>query len=181
MTIHDVYPTELIEKVAEELKKIEEIKPPVWARFVKTGVHRERAPANPDWWHVRAAAVLRAVYMLGPIGVSKLRTKYGGKKRRGHKMPEFRKGSGSVIRKVLQQLEKAQLIKFVEKGVHKGRVIAPKGKSLLDKAAVAISKTKPKPKVVKGAPKEKPKVEEKPAAEQIIEEAKKASKEEIKK
>ena len=95
---------------------------------------------------MRAAAVLRSVYMLGPIGVSKLRTKYGGKKRRGHKMSHFRKGSGNVIRKLLQQLEKAGLIKFVEKGVHKGRIITPKGMSILDKTAISISKSKPKPK-----------------------------------
>jgi len=144
MSMYDVYPNELIEKVAEELKKINEIKPPVWAAFVKTGTHRERAPVKLDWWYTRAAAILRTVAVLGPIGVSKLRTKYGGKKRRGHMPPEFRKGSGSIVRKILQQLEKAGLIKFVEKGIHKGRVIAPKGKSLLDKTAVAILKTKPK-------------------------------------
>jgi small subunit ribosomal protein S19e len=158
MAVNEVYPNELVEKVAEELKKIEEIKPPVWATFVKTGVHKERSPESKDWWYTRAAAVLRSIFNLGPIGVSKLRTKYGGKQRRGHKKAHFKKGSGSVIRKILQQLEKAGLIKFVEKGIHKGRVIAPKGKSILDKTAAAISKTKPKKKVVKKeAPKEEPK------------------------
>jgi small subunit ribosomal protein S19e len=161
MTVYEVYPNELIEKVAEELKKIEIIKPPVWSVFAKTGANKERAPLEKDWWYTRAAAVLRAVYMLGPIGVSKLRTKYGGKKRRGHKKAEFRKGSGSVIRKILQQLEKAELIKFVEKGAHKGRIIAPKGKSLLDKTSAAISKAKPKKKIVKKV--EEPKVKEKKA------------------
>ncbi len=156
MTVNDVYPNELIEKVAEELKKIELIKPPVWAAFAKTGAHKERAPEEKDWWYKRAAAVLRSVSVLGPIGVSKLRTKYGGKKRRGHKKAHFKRGSGSVIRKILQQLQKAELIKFVEKGIHKGRVIAPKGRSLLDKTAVAIIKTKPKRNVKKApeAPKE---------------------------
>ena len=166
MSIYDVYPNELIEKVAEELKKIEAIKPPAWATFAKTGAHKERAPSDANWWYVRAAAVLRSVFVLGPIGVSKLRTKYGGKKRRGHKMNEFRKGSGSVIRKVLQQLEKAELIKSVEKGIHKGRVIAPKGKSLLDKTATAILKTKPKRAVKKpAAVKPKEKKIERPKAE----------------
>ncbi len=144
MSIYDVYPNELIEKTAEELKKIEEIKPPTWSVFAKTGAHKERAPLEKDWWYTRAAAILRTIYVLGPIGVSKLRTKYGGKKRRGHKKAHFRKGSGSVIRKILQQLEKAELAKFVEKGVHKGRVAAPKGKALLDKTAIAILKTKEK-------------------------------------
>lgn len=144
MSMFDVYPTELIEKVAEKLKEVKEIQAPAWAPFVKTGTSKERPPVETDWWYMRAASVLRAVAVLGPVGVSKLRTKYGGRKRRGHQIPEFRKGSGNIIRKILQQLEKAQLIKFVEKGVHKGRVIAPKGKSLLDKTAIEIMKTKPK-------------------------------------
>ena len=164
--MHDVSPNELIAKVAEELKKMETIKAPEWARFAKTGVHKERAPEGKDWWYQRAAAVLRSVAVLGPIGVSKLRTKYGGKKRRGHKKAAFRRGSGSVIRKVLQQLEKAELIKFVEKGVHKGKVIAPKGASLLDKTAAAISKATPKKVVKKPEVKEEVKKEAKPKAEE---------------
>jgi len=189
MVMYDVSPNELIAKVAEELKKIETIKAPEWARFAKTGVHKERAPEEKDWWYKRAAAVLRSVAVLGPIGVSKLRTKYGGKKRRGHKKAAFRRGSGSVIRKVLQQLEKAELIKFVEKGVHKGKVLAPKGASLLDKTAAAISKATPK-KIVKKAEvqqevkKEKEKNGEKPAKkkpETPKEEKKEQPKPEVKK
>jgi len=167
--MHDVYPNELIEKVAENLKKIEQIKPPAWAAFAKTGMHRERAPVELDWWYKRAAAVLRSVAILGPIGVSKLRTKYGGKKRRGYKPPEFRKGSGSIIRKILQQLEKAGFIKYAEKGVHKGRVITAKGMSLLDKTAIEILKTKPKPQIARREAKAEEAKEEKQPAEKAIE------------
>jgi small subunit ribosomal protein S19e len=161
MGIYDIYPNDLIEKAAEELKKNEAIKAPVWATFAKTGVHKERAPADPDWWYARVAAVLRAVCTLGPIGVQKLRTKYGGKKNRGHQPSIFRKGSGSVIRKALQQLDKAGFTKFEEKGVHKGRIITKEGKLFLKKVADSI-----KPKVKKEA---KP-----------VEEVKKAPKKEIK-
>lgn len=148
MSMFDIYPNDLISKVAEELKKVDSIKPPVWSLFVKTGVSRERPPTDKDWWYVRAAAILRAVAVLGPIGVSKLRTKYGSKKRNGHKPAHFRKSSGSIIRKILQQLEKAGLIKFVEKDIHKGRVITGKGKSILDKAAIAVKKSNPVPRFV---------------------------------
>lgn len=143
-TMYDVEPQELITKAAEELKKIPEIKPPEWAPFVKTGMHKERPPVKNDWWYVRTASILRAVYRLGPVGVSKLRTKYGGKKNRGVKKEHFFKGSGNILRKSLQQLEKAGLVKFAEKGVHKGRVITPKGKSFLDKVAIQIHGLKPK-------------------------------------
>ena len=136
--IYDVEPNALIEKAAEELKKVDAIKPPTWSSYVKTGHFRQRPPIDRDWWYIRSAAILRAVYMLGPIGTQKLRTKYGGKKDRGHKTEHYFKGSGSIIRKILQQLEKAGFIKKGDKGVHKGRVITGAGTSFLHKAAKAI-------------------------------------------
>ena len=168
VSAYSVDPNELIEKVAESLKSLREIQPPEWAVLVKTGTHKQRPPTRPDWWHVRAAAVLRSVFKLGPIGVSKLRVKYGGKKDRGHKPEEFRKGSGNILRKILQQLEKAGLIKKVDKGVHKGRIITGRGKSILDKAAIAILKSSKKPVKVEqpkeDLPKPEAKKEDKPQA-----------------
>ena len=143
-SMYDVDSQEIIIKAAEELKKIPEIKPPAWASFAKTGMHKERPPASSDWWYVRAASVLRAVYRFGPVGVAKLRSKYGGKKNRGVKKEHFYKGSGNILRKTLQQLEKAGFVKFAEKGVHKGRIATPKGKSFLDKIATQMQGSKPK-------------------------------------
>lgn len=134
--LYDVDASELIKKASLELKKSKEVKMPAWAQFVKTGVHKERPPLNSElWWYMRAASILRKVYMLGPIGVSKLRRKYGGKRNRGHKPEHTYKGSGKIIRTILQQLEKEGFVKQVEKGVHKGKTITPKGKSFLDKLA----------------------------------------------
>lgn len=137
-SIYDVPSNELIERTSTELKKIKEIEPPVWSRFVKTGRFKERPPVREDWWYIRAASILRRIYKLGPIGVSKLRTKYGGKKDRGHKTEHVYKGSGNIPRKILQQLERAQLIMYVEKGTHKGRIVTSKGKSLLDRVSAQI-------------------------------------------
>jgi small subunit ribosomal protein S19e len=134
-SIFDVEPGKLIAELAKELKQYPEIKAPAWSQYVKTGVHKERPPIEVDWWYTRTAAVLRSVLRLGPIGVSKLRTKYGGKKNRGHKTEHTYKGSGSIARKALQQLEAAGLIKKAEKGVHKGRVVSDKGKKLLSSIA----------------------------------------------
>ena len=140
VNVFDVNPRKLIEKAAKKLADEKIIEMPEWANYVKTGRHKERPPFRKDWWYVRAAAVLRSVYKLGTVGTEKLRTKYGGRQERGYKPEVFRKGSGSVIRRILQQLEKAAFIKKVEKGVHKGRVIAPKGKSFLDKIALEVLK-----------------------------------------
>ena len=165
--MYDVEAQELVSKAAEELKKIPEIRAPEWAPFVKTGMHKEKPPFNNDWWYVRIASVLRTVYRLGPIGVSKLRAKYGGKKNRGVKKEHFYKGSGNILRKSLQQLEKAGFVKFAEKGRHKGRIITPKGKSFLDKIATQIQSLKPKQEV---------QVEEKAEAKKEIREVKQEQK-----
>jgi len=152
-TIYDVEPEELIIAIAEQLKTNENIKPLSWTVFAKTGPSRERPPVQKDWWYIRAAAVLRAVYKLGPVGVQKLRTKYGSKQRRGHQPKIFKKAGGNILRKILQQLDAAELTKKVEKGQHKGRILTPKGKSLVDKTATSIGKLKPvKTQVVKKDP-----------------------------
>lgn len=126
----------LIENVAKELEKIKEIQAPEWSKFVKTGVHKERPPTQENWWYIRTAAILRTIYKRSPIGVSKLRSKYGGRKNRGLKPEKFKKGSGKIIRTILQQLDNAGLTKLAEKG--KGRVITPKGQSFLDNIANQI-------------------------------------------
>jgi len=123
---------EIIEKLSEELKKDENIKPPEWSKFVKTGVNAEKPPIQKDWWHLRAAAVLRRIYLDGPVGTQRLRTYFGSRKRRGHKPAHHRKAGGKVIRLMLQQLEKSGYIKQVERP-KKGRVITPKGQRLLSK------------------------------------------------
>jgi len=158
VSILDVKPNEFIEKLAQELKSFEEIKPPNWSSFAKTGHFRQRPPVRTDWWYVRSAAVLRSVYKLGPIGVQKLRTKYGGKKDRGHKSEHFYKGSGNIIRKILQQLEKAGLIKHVKKDVHKGRIATPKARSFLAKVARQVPSAE---KAVKGFEEKKKEAKEK--------------------
>lgn len=110
-TVYDVPADLLINQVAEDLKKEGKVKSPEWVNFVKTGVHKERRPENPDWWYVRAAALLRRVYIDGPVGVNSLRTHYGGKKDRGSRPEKFRRGSGAIIRRALQQLEESGFIK----------------------------------------------------------------------
>ncbi len=130
-TAKDVSADKLIAKVKEELKKIKEIEPLAWSRFAKTGPHRERPPEQQDFWYIRTASLLRRIYLNGTVGVSKLRTYYGGRKRRGHKPAKSKKAGGSVIRKILQQLEK---VGFIEK-VKGGRKITSKGRKFLDRAA----------------------------------------------
>ena len=141
-TVYDVPPNDLIEKAAKELEKVKEIKAPDWAEFVKTGHSRERPPTQDNWWYLRTAAIMRQVYTRKrPIGVTKLRTKYGGRKNRGHKPEHHYKGSGSIIRKALQQLTKAGFVEYKEREDMKGRVLTAKGVAFLDKIASDLYKS----------------------------------------
>ena len=130
--MRDVDQKKFIEVCKEELKKIEMIKPPEWANFVKTGSSRKFPPQQNDWWYTRTASILRRVYLDGPVGVERLRTYYGGKKDRGHKPERFRKSGGSIIRKGLQQLEAAGLIEKSKNLKKSGRVISERGKRFIN-------------------------------------------------
>jgi small subunit ribosomal protein S19e len=81
--------------------------------------------------------VLRKISITDSMGVSRLRGEYGGRKNRGHKPEHKFKGSGSVIRKVVQQLEAAG---FVRKEKNKGRVVTDKGRAFLSEAGKEIRK-----------------------------------------
>ncbi len=139
VTALDVPADLLIKRVAEKLKmEHEQVKPPVWAYFAKTGVHKERPPHDPDWWYMRAASILRKLYKSGePIGIERFRVIYGGRMNRGVAPERFAKASGAVIRKILQQLEAARLVRKVP---GKGRELTPQGRSLLDRTAKEIMK-----------------------------------------
>ncbi len=133
-------PEKLVKLAAEELRTQKIVQPEPWTKFVKTGQHKERAPDQEDWWYLRSASILRTIARFGPIGTQKLRGRYGGRKDRGHKPEHFYPASGSIIRTILQQLEKAGLLQQTQKGVHKGRVLSPKGTSFLDKIAMQLMK-----------------------------------------
>ncbi|HWG89576.1 MAG TPA: 30S ribosomal protein S19e [Candidatus Thermoplasmatota archaeon] len=131
-TVYDVPADPLIRKAAGKLKEMPALTPPEWAAFVKTGIHTEKAPVDPDWWHVRCAAVLRKVYVMGPIGTERLREEFGGFRDRGARPNRAKAGSGSIARKALQQLEKAGLVESVKA---EGRKVSAKGQSFLDNVA----------------------------------------------
>ncbi len=142
-TIYDVPAEMLINSVAQKLKNDKSVTAPEWARFAKTGAHKELSPDNADWWFVRCASILRRIYIDGPVGISRLRSFYGGRHRNGVTPVHFSKGSGSIAREALQQLEKAGLVKAQKAG----RMISPQGQSFLDNAANEV-----KSEMVKSSP-----------------------------
>jgi small subunit ribosomal protein S19e len=137
-TPHDVPAAEFIEKLAKYLKEnVDAVQPPVWASVAKTGSHVEKQPQDANWWYTRSASVLRKVYVHGPLGIEKLRSDYGGRKNFGTKPNHASKAGGSNIRKVLQQLEQAELI---QPAGSQGRQMSPKGRKLLQEIAQDLQK-----------------------------------------
>jgi len=131
-TVYDVPPDLFIEKLADHLKSEKSIAPPEWAENVRTGIHTEKEPVQEDWWFIRTAAVLRKIYMKGPLGTDRLKEMFGGYRNRGSKPNRAVAGSGAIIRNALKQLDEAGL---TEKAAGKGRKVTDKGISLCNKAA----------------------------------------------
>lgn len=132
--IFDVKGSELVKLAAQRLKS--SIKKPGYVDFAKSGADHERPPADPDFYYIRSASILRQVYINGPVGTSKLRTRYGSaKEHKVHRHHHMQSG-GSVIRDAFASLEALDYIKKTKKG----RVITPKGKSFLDRLSKEIAK-----------------------------------------
>jgi small subunit ribosomal protein S19e len=132
--VRSIEPGKYNDLLAKALKEVEEFKKPEWIDFVKSGSHKQRPIQEPDFWYKRAASILRQLYINKNVGVQRLRTRYGGRKDMGMKPPRFKKGSGKLIRVILQQAETAG---FVEKSESKreGRHLTKKGKDFMESIA----------------------------------------------
>ena len=140
MSIYVVEVADLIKMIAEKLKEYPEIQPPEGSKFWKTAFYKELAPVDHEnFWYIRAASLLRKINKYGPIGVNKLRKKYGGRNRRGPGRNHSAKGAGKIIRVALQQLEAANLLKISKR---EGRILSPEGISLLESTSYKILRNK---------------------------------------
>lgn len=136
-SIYEIDAHEYNKKLAEALKNIPEFKQPEWSRLVKSGPAKERPIEDPDFWHKRAASVLRQIHKKKILGVNRLRTKYGSKKDRGARPEEFRRASGKILRTILQQSDSAGFTELAReikgvKGRRPGRQLTAKGKDFLE-------------------------------------------------
>lgn len=129
--IRSIEPGKYNSALAAALKASGDFEKPAWVDFVKTGAQKARPNVDPDFWHKRAASILRQAYLREVVGVGRLRSRYGGRKDRGMQPPEFRKSGGKIIRVLLQQAEVAGLLEKVT-GKHAGRKLTMKGKTLLE-------------------------------------------------
>ena len=134
VSVHDVPSGKLIPALAEQVKGLPGMEEPDWARLVKTGSHAERPPSDSEWWFTRAASIMRKLYLHGPVGLSDLERAYGGSKALRYFPKHHRDAGGSSIRKILRQLEQAELVSKTPKG----RVLTSKGRAMLDRVSREI-------------------------------------------
>merc|ERR1719159_322598 len=117
-TLKDVHAEKFIKAFAQHMKNQDKIDIPKWAEYVKTGHMKELGPYDRDWMYVRAAAIMRKIYI-----------------RQGTCTQHFTKASGKIIRHLVQQLEKLGWIEEMEddKG---GRKMTRDGQRECDTVAV---------------------------------------------
>jgi len=137
-TPYNVPQSLFIQHLTKYIKEnVDQVQPLPWASAVKTSSHSQRQPDDPDWWFTRAASILRKIYLHGPVGIEHLRADYGGRRGARVSREHVRKGGGSNIRKIVQQLEAAKL---VEAASNKGRIVTKEGRRTLDRLAAEIQK-----------------------------------------
>lgn len=135
VTLYDVPAEALLEALADRLE--DRLDEPDWLAFTKAGVDREFPPVEPDFYHTRAASVLRRIAIDGPVGIDRLSTYYGGAKEGSNRYGTSRTvrvdGSRKLLRSIVQGLEEADLVERPPNG--EGRVVSPEGRSFIDGVA----------------------------------------------
>ncbi|GAB7091940.1 30S ribosomal protein S19e [Halorubrum luteum] len=137
VTIYDVPADALIEELAARLE--ERIDEPAWVGFAKSSSGNELPPEQEDFWYVRSASLLRKVAQNEPVGVERLATEYGSKKRGSNRYAvrpgEHAGGSRKLIRASLQALEEDGLVSTAS---GEGRRITDEGEAFLSAVAADV-------------------------------------------
>ncbi|KAL7067879.1 putative 40S ribosomal protein S19 [Cryptosporidium serpentis] len=111
-TAKDVPAGILIERFAQQLKKGGKMVIPEWVDHVKTSSSKELPPQDPDWLYIRAASILRHLYIRPNAGVGALSKFYGRKQRNGTSRNHSSTASRGLIRYCLLQLQGIGLVEF---------------------------------------------------------------------
>ncbi|KAF8820052.1 ribosomal protein RPS19 [Cardiosporidium cionae] len=131
-TVKDVGAENFIAEYSKHLKNSGKFEYPSWADYVKTGVAKELAPLDSDWIYVRAAAIIRHLYIRPDTGVGAFRKVFSSKQRRGAAPSHSRKASGKIVRYILKQFK---VLSYVEESKKGGFRLTKEGRRELDTVA----------------------------------------------
>jgi len=134
VTVRDVSAWKWIKATAQYLKQAD-LFVPRCADIVKTSHGRERAPQNSDWYYIRAAAVLRAIYLRPGTGYGGLSKRFGNKKNRGSQPEITTRAARGLLHWACKSLTKMSL---VTKGKESGHIITNEGRRCADAIAFNV-------------------------------------------
>ncbi|KAH9599047.1 Ribosomal protein S19e [Trypanosoma melophagium] len=134
-TLKDVRPWRWVKMCSRHFKREGRLFVPNCVEIVKTSHGRERAPQNPDWYYIRCAAVLRAVYMRPGVGYGGLSKRFGAKKNRGSRPEITTRASRGLLHWACKSLVKLGLIEKCEESGHR---ITKAGRKVVDSIAFQV-------------------------------------------
>jgi len=138
ITVKDVPEKLFIAAYAEHLKRTNWLELPKWVDYVKTGISKQLAPYDPDWYYIRAASVARKIYLRPGTSVGDLKKIYGSNKRSGPRPSHFKTSSGAIARHIVQQLEKLGIVEILDTS-RGGRKVSSDGQRDLDRIAFRVA------------------------------------------
>ena len=136
-TVKDVAPFDFVVAYAAQLKRSGKVEVPKWVDIAKTAHWKELAPYDPDWYYIRAAAIVRKVYLRQGTGVGALKKRFGGAYRRGAAPERHQDGAGGLIRTILLSLDELNITEAHGKG---GRKVTRTGQQALDLVAGQVAR-----------------------------------------
>ena len=84
-------------------------------------------PLDPDWYYVRAASIIRRIYLNGGIGVGALARWYGQATSTKSRPEHFVRAARGLIRHILRNLQACGLVEETDKG---GRRVTAEGQKV---------------------------------------------------
>ncbi|CAG9578028.1 40S ribosomal protein S19-like protein [Leishmania major strain Friedlin] len=134
-TLKDVSAWRWIKTAARHFKQEGKIFVPNCTEIMKSSHGRERAPQNPDWYYIRCAAVLRAIYLRPGVGYGGLSKRFGNKKNYGSRPEHTVTSSTGPLHWACKSLTKLGL---VEPGAQSGQRLTRKGHKFADSLAFQV-------------------------------------------
>ena len=134
-TVRDVNSWRWIKAAAKHFKSEGKLFVPNCTELVKTSHGRDRAPQNVDWYYIRCAAVLRAIYLRPGQGTGGLSKRFGIKKNRGSRPEITTRASRGLLHWCCRSLEG---LKLLAKGKESGRVVTKEGRKKVDTIAFNV-------------------------------------------
>ena len=112
--IFTVKPDVFNQALADHLKNTSKVVLPKNVDIIKTCHGKQRTPSDRDWYYKRAASIVRRMVLAmnsgSRVGVRKLSSRYGCAKNRGSRPSKHVDGSKGIIRRIIQDLEKADWV-----------------------------------------------------------------------